>query len=50
METLKPQAFSIDMENPSCSYTLASEKIGDVKLPSFLQNRLSKNQKPKLTK
>ena len=50
METVNYQAFSIDMENPSCSYTLAGEKIVDVKLPAFLQNRLSKNQKPKLTK
>ena len=36
METVKPQAFSINMEDPTCSYTLAGEKIGNVKLPTFL--------------
>ena len=42
MEIAKAQAFSIDMEDPTSTYTLSGEKINSVKLPTFLQNRLSK--------
>lgn len=50
MEIAQAQAFSIDMEDPTSTYTLQGEKIKSVKLPTFLQNRLSKKEKPSLTK
>ena len=50
MEFVKPQAFTIDMEDPTSSYTLAGDKLETIKLPAFLQNRLNTKQKPSLTK
>ena len=52
MEIVKSQAFSIDMEDPTSTYTLQGEKIqSNVKLPPFLLKRLAnKTEKPELTK